>query len=996
MKGNNVSPRNKNARRFQKIQKPVAGTLLVSLSLGQPGLILAQVPATPPPGLPAPAAPVPALPFTPRPAPVVPPAAPAGAPAMPAAAPASVPVAAPAPAAAPEAAPAAAIPAVAPPAATPIPTSAPTPFRPRPPILPSALTGAAPAENQPAAGAGAATPAAAKGPSTLTTDLPPKAAGQMVALKYKDTPLDLILDNVAEWTGRMLIKAPGLNASITLMSADKIPITDALEAIETVLAMNNVGFVKMGTKFLKIVPIANIQPEGTRINFGELDKLYPEADQLVSQVIPLKYMDPTEATPAIQPLIHGYGKIQAFERTNSLLITDTGSNINRIMEVLAYIDQPVESKVETRIYEIKYAKASDIASRLNELIADTQGKEEKPRIENAPAAPAAPAIPTPPGVIRAPRPAGTAQVSSSGESAAEAAERGVIRGKVKIVSDERMNMLFIISRSENFVFFDKIITVLDRATDPEITVRVAQLEFAKAEDIASILNEFIGAAKEESTQSGASGQNRTAPAGTAAGDARSLAIRDYIASRTQQASDAAAAARARLAPVTAADKDVIGRLSPTTRILAYKPTNSLMLMGRRSDLEALSQLIAKLDVMLAQVLIEAVIIEVNLGNDVSYGVDWLQRSMTAYDTTKAGPNGGLSVSEPVFSFGGGTAFGGGGFRDGAQVDRSSPLGSGLTYYTTIYGLNLDAVIKMAKSSRDARILQTPVVLTTDNKEASIKVGESRPIVNANIVQTTGQNTQNYEYKDIGIELKVTPRINPRGVVGMEVKQTADNVGGFEVVNGANVPIITRREMSADISVRHNQTIILGGLTSSDKTKSRSGIPILSDIPILGALFRTDSLKDTRTELLVLLTPYVLKSPEEAREETARLHIESASSKTRWHTGWSDSELPRMSEDDMQAMLDRRKTRLLKMEEDEKNGMNVRVSTNAIEDDAQPDAKKPADQATPDEKSAPETPSGTETPAPEKDRPAAGPPAAAPEKPAAPAVVDPNTPVPLGK
>lgn len=956
MKGKNVSPRNKHARRFQKVQKPIAGTLLVSLTFGQPLTLLAQVPAPPVPAAPSPA-----------PAPEAKPQEPAGA----AAAPAVVP------------------PAQAAPAAPVLPTT-PSPFRPRPPALPAALAGSAPA-TVPADAASAALRAT---PNTLTTDLPAAALTQAVALKYKDAPLDLILDNVAEWTGRMLIKAPGVNATITLMSNDKIPIPEALEAIETVLAMNNVGFVKMGTRFLKVVPIASVQPEGIKINFAHPEKPYPEADQLVNQVVQLKYMDPAEAMPLIQPLIHGYGKIQAFERTNSLLIQDTGANINRILDVLAYIDQPVESKVETRIYEIKYAKAADIVSRLNELIADTQGKEEKPRIETA--APAAP-IPTPPGVIRAPTPAGTARastVSTSGESAAEAAERGVIRGKVKIISDERLNLLFIISRTENFSFFDKIITVLDRATDPEITLRVTPLQFAKADEIASILNEFIGTAKEDTTRTGAPGTTPSPSAGTAAGDARSLAIRDYIASRGATTPAATtAAARARLAPVSATDPDAIGRLSPTTRILAYKPTNTLLLMGRRSDLDALGKLIDQLDIMLAQVLIEAVIIEVNLGNDVSYGVDWLQRSMTAYETTTPGPNGGLSVSEPVFSFGGGTAFGGGGFRDGSTVGRDAPLGSGLTYYTTIFGLNLDAVIKMAKSSRDARVLQTPVVLTTDNKEASIKVGESRPIVNANIVQTTGQNTQNYEYKDIGIELKVTPRINPKGVVGMEVKQTADNVGGFEVVNGASVPIITRREMSADISVKHNQTIILGGLTSTDKSKSRAGIPILMDIPILGALFRSDSLVDTRTEMLVLLTPYVLKSPEDAREETARLHAGSASSKTKWHDEWSDSELPKMTEKDLQSLLERRKTRLLKADDDEKS--SARVSTNLIEQEIVPGEKAaPGETVIP---AAPDAGKPDATPPP-AEKPAVAPTAVeAPAAPAAqPARVDPNAPVPLGK
>lgn len=869
-----MSPRNKFARGIGRLQKPITGALLVSM-LGQP--LLAQIPGLPTtPGAPA---------LRPRP------------PSLPA--------------------PVVAANGAAEPAVAAVPPPSPLPLGVPPPVT----------TNAPVAGALFS--------GLLTADLPPEMANKLVQLNYLDSPLDMVIASLTEWTGRMIIKAPGLNASVTLKATEKIPVRQALEAIETVLVMNNVGFVKMGDKFLKVVPIANVPPEGGKINFGTPETPYPAADQMINQVVPLKYMEIEEAQPIVQGLLHGYGKITAFPRTNSLLIMDTGANINRILEVLNYIDQPVESKVETRIYTINYAKASDIASRLNELIADTQSKEEKPRIDTTPN-PAVPAIPTPPGIIRAPRAPATATANTSGETAAEAAERGVIRGKVKIISDERMNILFIISRVENFAFFDKIITVLDRPTDPEITVRVASLEFAKADEIASVLNEFIGAAKEETGKS-----STTAPAAgagqPAAGDSRSQALRDYVQRQQETRTPAAAAERARLAPVGGEDKNVIGRLSPTTRILADKRTNSLLLMGRRNDLDALEKLIAQLDIMLSQVVIEAVIIEVNLGNTASYGVDWLQRSMTAYNEQRAGPGGGITVRQPVLSFGGGTAGGGGGFADGGLVDRATSLGEGLTYFTTFHDLNLDAVIKMTKTSRDGRILSVPIILTTDNKEASILVGEERPIVNANTYQTTGQQTQNYEYRKIGIELKVTPHINPKGMVGLEIKQTADNVGGFEVINGARVPIITKRELSAEVTVRSSETIVLGGLTGTDKTKSRTGVPILSDIPIIGSLFRTDTHSDTRTELLVLISPYVVKTPEEAREETARLHASSGSSRTRWPEGWTDSPLPRMTDKELQALLEKRRTRVLKAaseaDDDLKSG-NGRVSASSMDEPAE--------------------------------------------------------------
>lgn len=729
--------------------------------------------------------------------------------------------------------------------------------------------------------------------------LPPAPGGtaneKLILLNFRDSPLDQVLEFVADLMGRTLIKSPGLNATITLKSQTRLTVKEAMQAIETVLQMNNVSLVPMGDKFLKVVQTANARQEGMPILLELPEKPFAEADQLVSQVVVLKNTEIAEITPIIQSLLHGYGKIQPLERNNSLLITDTAANLKRVMEILDYVDQPVDAKVETRIYEIRFAKASEIASRLNELIADSQAKEDKPRVENQSNVPPA---------IQALRPGGGSRANEAVESATALAERGVIRGKVKIIADERTNILFIISRLENFVFFDRIVNVLDRTVDPEIAVRVVALEYAKAEEISSILNEFVGAASQEKG-TGAPEGAAAAPAGDqAAPDSRSQALREFIARRTEQR-DAAAAA--------AGEKSTFGRLSADTKILADKRTNSLLLMGRKSDLDALIEVIDGLDIMLAQVLIETVIMEINLGKGVESGVDWLQRSVTAYNQETRGPRGGLTVNTPVSSFGGGSAMNGEpAFRAGNsildQADGNAALSSGaLTYYLTFFDLNIDAVIRLAANSRDARVLSTPVVLTTDNTEAKINIGEERPVVTSSSTTDTGTQTQNFEYRNIGIDLTVTPRINPQRYVVMEIAQKADNVGGFEVINGNNVPIITKREINAQIAVNSRNTIVLGGLVSTDKAKSRTKIPLLGDIPLLGAFFRSDSRTEARTELLVLITPYVLMTPDEARQETVRLHKNSLSSSTKWPVGWSDSELGTMSRKEMDEILEQRQT-----------------------------------------------------------------------------------------
>ena len=696
-------------------------------------------------------------------------------------------------------------------------------------------------------------------------------ADKTMALTFRDSPIDQVLDYYAELTGRTLLKGQNVSGTINLKSQTRLTQEEALEAIESILAMNGFTLVPMGTKFLKVVQTGNARKEGMPVSIQMPEAALPETDKLISQVVPLKYIEVAEANTLLSNFKRDTGTILPMERTSSLLITDTAANLQRMMEILAYVDQPTEARVETRIYELKYTEATKMAGRLNELIADSQSKEEKPRV-----AAAVPAIPTPPGVIRA----RTVAEAAPSEIETALAERGIIQGKVKIVADERTNILIILSRPSNFLFFDKIIAALDRPVDPEVIAKVIALEYAKAEEISSILNEFIGAAKAETAT--AAKAAATAPEGTTPEAARSQALQEFVAQRAEE----------RMRQIASGEKTRFGELSPNTKILSDKRTNSLLLMGTRSDIAALEDIIDQLDTMLAQVLIEAVILEVSLSKNIDYGVDWLQRSMTVSSDQRVGPGGGVTVSQPLLSFGGGQRLSEGStYRDGSQITRDTGLSAGaLTYYTTIFDLNIDAVIRMAAGSSDARILSTPVILTTDNTEAKIVVGEERPVVTSTSTSTAGQQTSSYQYRNIGINLAVTPRINPARFVTMEIEQSADNVGGFELIDGNRVPVITKREMSAQIAVGDRSTIVLGGLVSNDRRASRVKVPILGDLPLIGTLFRTDTRNNNRTELMVLLTPYVLMTQDEARKETLRLHRATRYSQSPWHRGWSDSEL----------------------------------------------------------------------------------------------------------
>ena len=699
-------------------------------------------------------------------------------------------------------------------------------------------------------------------------------------LKLKEANLDQLLDRYSELTGRTMIKAPGVNATVTFSAADYLTRDEMIQAMDAILTMNNITLVPLGSQFYRVVQIDKSSTEGMQMSGESPTPESAQSDAIVRHLVKLNYLSAEDALNLVQPMLHGYGKVQRLDRISSLLILETAANLRTILDILDMVDQPTELKVETKIYEIHHAKAADIAARLNELASDSQEgqKDATPQV----AAPAPPGARRTPNMIRARQPESPDAAASADAKSREAAaaEKGIIQGKVKILTDERTNIIIVISDPVNFTFFDKIVEVLDVSVDPEVIVEVVALQFADAEETANLLNDFIGASTSK-TDSSSRANPAASDSANRPGRNAAQAIDDFARQRAE------AANRARNAVGEAAAAK-LGQLSDSTKILSDKRTNTLLLMGTKADVAALRDVIRKVDIMLAQVLIEAVILEVNLNNSSDYGFKWLQKTMTAYNNQNTG---GLVTRTPVVSWGGG--FGGADFSSAAgdTISRATTLGSSAAYYLTFHELNIDAFLNMLDSSGESRILATPVVLTTDNTEAKIISGQSIPVRTGDSSYSSGSYYGTYEYKDVGIELDVTPRINPDRYVTLEISQSANTLGDqVDVGNNSTMYTINKREMNASISVPSRSTIVLGGLVQTDASELNTRIPILGSIPLIGALFRSSSKSRKRTELLVLITPYVLRTPEEARAETERLHRASNVTAEEWYRGWSDSPL----------------------------------------------------------------------------------------------------------
>lgn len=692
-----------------------------------------------------------------------------------------------------------------------------------------------------------APPAAAPAPvvpvpvPTLPVPVVAKSGDNVGVIDFQGTPLSAVLEYYARLTQRSIIQAPNLAGTIYFRSQTNLTKDEAIQALDSVLALNGIAILPLGEKFLKVVQIGTAKQEGIRVGTVE-NAAPPAADTLMSRIVSLKYAEINDVVGALQPYVHAYGNLIPLTKSNSILITDTGGNLSQMLEIVKYIDQPSPLRMQTKIYAIARAKAGDVLARLQAIITETQQLGVR-ATASAPMPVPAP-TPTPSPVSRVP-----------GRSTGGSTDETVVEGKVVMTADERTNKLFVLSRPSNFTFFDQLIAELDAKVDPDVTMRVFELNYANADEVAGLLNALITGsappARKVAGTSGTASRSPVAPPVTgAAGSAATLETAGFL------------------------------QFSEGVRVLPDPRTNSLLVMATKEDMVRLEKLIQSVDTAVAQVLIEVVIAEVKLDDSHEIGVNLLNRVMEnpngkfrTYGGTNVKPTSGGSASPgPVNLFDAAVAV-------GSATPQGAAISSALTYFATFRDLKLDVAIRLLAGSGKFKVLSTPIIQTLHNQEASIIVGESRPIVTATLSDVNGNAgssnltstalRSNVEYKDIAIELKVTPRINPDGYVTMEIDQKINDLGGSVNVGGTESPIITKREAKSFVSAKDGGTIVLGGLIREDKTMSETKVPIAGDIPILGLLFKNKAVSKSRTELIVFIRPTVLRTPAQTEAEAAR-------------------------------------------------------------------------------------------------------------------------------
>ena len=781
----------------------------------------------------------------------------------------------------------------------------------------------------------------------------PKGTNGVPILNFENAPLELVLMQYATLSEKVLLPAPNLpKVQITLTSNGRELDKEAyLQAIEAMLTMNGVVIEPFDKHFLRAFERKSVRTQGIRTLMNVSTNGLPEKGRVVSQLIRLNHIPADEAQKSVEGFKDPNGLFQVFERNNAVLVTDTQENINRMLEIIKELDVPNPILEETFERQIKYAKATDIKTYLETIVTESQKENQKggaaPKSSGSPgfAKTAAPPQPTrllnlnnrlgqhkPEPPPSTPNAVLTANVSD--------ADRGMIRGKVLIVADERSNKLIIITAKTNMDFFDKVITALDVETTPEFDVDVVRLKYAEAEDVEKMLNDLIGA----SSSSSQSKNNQNNP----------NAAKSGATTRSLTQGGAPTPPRPAGPSSSASSNSNLGELNKdNVKILADKRINSIVVMARKTDMAAIKRVIGEMDLKLSQVMIETVIIEVTLGDDLQTGVDWVQRGRERtftrvqetdsygrklywHETTDSNGNTTMEKTaeesdNPVYTVvktlkrdgflnNGSYMLGGGGGRasgtlsdllgvssssrssgssstttgeDGEQLAETvtdgalmavNPIGGGINYMLKSDKLNLAAVIQALKTDSRAKYIASPVVMTVDNKEATIDATENRQFVTGWTAQSgsygnSGQPTPNYTSKDIGIKLKVTPKINPNGTVMLKIEEeysqfVKDGQSMLIPQNGVyvagTVDLAVERKMGADVLLEDGHTVVFGGLTETSVSESESGIPILKDIPWIGKwLFGKVVQTETRKELLIFMTPKVLTDAKEAQSEALR-------------------------------------------------------------------------------------------------------------------------------
>ena len=674
------------------------------------------------------------------------------------------------------------------------------------PVPPPAAGGAKPPAGAGAAagagaGAGDTDPMASVKQAPKEIDFKPKGLGTLVNFNLDDADLPDLVKAISNITGRRFIYGGKLRQiKATVYSPDKITAGEAYAAFLSILQQNQMTVVPHG-RFLKIVDSQGVATEATPL-YGPANPV-PGEERYITRMYRLSHVDPNEVATLLGKFKSKDGDISVYPPGNLIIITDTGAQIQRLLRIVEEIDVGGAGD-QLWVEPVHYASASEIANKLNEIL-DLKG------------------------------------------GAGGAGGKGGKAGGAKIVPDDRTNSLIVTSTQADYLRLLELVKRMDVPQSGEGQIHVLPLQHAGCKDLSTTLNSILGRAS-----SGGGG----AAAGGATG------------SRGRTGATGAGG-------TAAGGEDIFeGQI----KVVCDEASNKLVITSSMRDYAQLRSVIDQLDFPRRQVFIEAVIMDVNVDRDLRLGV--------AY-------HGGYPASQDPQTF----VYGG---NNPAQSITGLPAeleglalgvrGPTVTDLNTLFpGLSIPAfgvVLHAIGRDGNSNVLATPHILATDNVPAEISIGQNVPLQTnvpqlGNLGGLLGGGAQagglgalgalgglggfgglGSGRQDVGTKIKVTPHINDSDQVRLELNEEISEVGATLGTLGALA--INKRTADTTLIVRDQQTVVIGGLVRDSVNETQTKIPVLGDLPILGALFRSSKKVVQKTNLLLVLTPYIVRNQDDLR------------------------------------------------------------------------------------------------------------------------------------
>lgn len=635
------------------------------------------------------------------------------------------------------------------------------------------------------------------GPEDLTAANFPET---IESFDFPNVEISDVIKAISELTGKNFIVDPGVRGKITIIAPSKLTVAEAYKAFLSALAINGYTVVPSGS-FLKIKSARNAQRDSIETYSGAY---YPNSDQMITRIIHLKHISAEQVNRDLRILASKDGEMSIYSPTNSIILSDYGSNIDRVMKIINQLDVPgFEEQIE--VIKIKYARSKDIADLVDKIVNKGQKSNNNNGLGGFTA-----------GVPRFSRNTGTS--GQSGGSVFSA------------FPDDRTNSIIAVGNKAGIDRLKKLISQLDFGIRPEDSggVFVYYVKNGDAEKIAQVLT---GVAKDAAPK-------------PAAGTNSPPSFLPAIPAATTEKGQGGA--------------DIFGG---DVKITADKATNSLVIVASKQDYDTVMNLLAKIDIPRDQVYVEAVIMEMAANDNNSNGVAYYKYGPDG--AGKTGFNSGLDITSDFLS-----PVGGSGailsFAGGDTVKITDPSTSKTISIPSLVGL-----MEFLKSTGKANILSTPQLMVMDNQEGEIEVGDKVATAVNVSTSATGQQTASPTFEDATIKLNIKPFISPANeAIRMEIKQSVKQIGANnqstpKAISDNSQPLATRN-IKTSIVVNNGDTAVLGGLIRDQQTESVTKVPLLGDLPIIGWLFKGSKTSKSKVNLLVFLTPKIIRNPGDQR------------------------------------------------------------------------------------------------------------------------------------